>query len=143
MKNKHELIMLATDKAINIPVIQYFQDGTQDMDFWNTEVQREHPLTGFTEYQANCIVPQHLYILSDDEIKETDWKYNVVNKSITKQDGGFSYESDKKIIATTDSSLNLPLISSVDPKVFFSFIHYFISEYNKGNVISSVSVEYE
>ena len=77
---------------------------------------------------------QHLYIISDDEIKEGDWKYdtklNMVIQHRSYTDGC------KKIIATTDSSLGLPYPSQ-------QFIQKYIEEYNKGNVITDVLVEYE
>ena len=60
---------------------------------------------------------QHLYIISDDEIKEGDWFINDLNqikKCISRDtegyidfEGGFNTKpsSCKKIIATTDTSL--------------------------------------
>lgn len=98
---------------------------------------------------------QHLYIISDDEIKDGDWVYeNNLNQKtkiyqIEKRDGQlmfFRFENVpiwlnknvhncKKIIATTNTSLNLPQPSP-------QFITKFIESYNKGNVISDVLVEY-
>jgi hypothetical protein len=83
---------------------------------------------------------QHLYILSDDEIKEGDWYikelFNTLKydwyKVVTER-----FPNDyKKIIATTDKSLDLPQPSQ-------SFIEKYVEEYNKGNVIAEVLVEYE
>ncbi len=127
MKKKHELIMLPSSKG-NL-----------------YKVPNHKGLFIMTETETNnTTYTQHLYILSDDEIKERDWCYNSKLPSKIYQFGkGIADKESKKIIATTDSSLNLPLISSVDSKVFFSFIHYFISEYNKGNIITEVKVEYE
>jgi hypothetical protein len=49
---------------------------------------------------------QHLYFLSDDEIKEGDWKYDTFHKEISQVKSLNSISKyDKKIIATTDSSL--------------------------------------
>ena len=54
-----------------------------------------------------CIV-QHLYILSDDEIKEGDW-YLLDDNTINKASANLRYKNhEKKIIASTDSSLKLP-----------------------------------
>lgn len=58
----------------------------------------------------------HLYIISDDEIGEGDYQ-------------------DVKVIASTDKSLGLPQPSK-------SFIDKYITEYNKGNIIEDVLVEY-
>lgn len=105
---------------------------------------------------------QHLYILSDEEIKEEDWF--LMNGCIVRQCslhkgdvldtiGGLHHESVcKKIIATTDRSLGLVVdqngcpmqaYSKFLPQPSQSFIEYFVEEYNKGNVITEVMVEYE
>jgi hypothetical protein len=94
---------------------------------------------------------QHLYILSDDEIKEGDWclfkqiigseyklckiTYKFGNQLTSLLENGNKQEEAsqyyKKIIATTDESLGLPQPSQ-------SFIEKFVEEYNKGNVITEV-----
>ena len=52
-------------------------------------------------------VGHHLYIISDDEIKEGDWFYNIHSKIVGRAKFNFGKdELAKKIIATTDSSLN-------------------------------------
>lgn len=112
----------------------------------------------------------NLYITSDDEIKKSDWfianqgvhqclevvkgdyPYKVSNQY---NKGEIQYQSKhwlgKKIIATTDSSLQLDYqIASPKERAYFSlpkpsqaFIEKYIEEYNKGNVITDVLVEYE
>ena len=89
---------------------------------------------------------QHLYIISDDEIKLFDCVYNnkenIVEQINSKTQLIFVLEENnenqtfKKIIATTDASLALPQPSQ-------QFIQKYIEEYNKGNVITDVLVEYE
>ena len=84
----------------------------------------------------------HLFILSDEEIKKKEWLYDEfglrqarwdTNGIGTKPtDGNNQY----KVIATTDSTLNLPLIPE-------SFIALYIEKYNKGNVIDRMLVEYD
>lgn len=86
----------------------------------------------------------HLYVLSDDEIEKGDWYSNGKNifkcdniKDVSKP----RYKHLKKIIATTNISLiednkSIKLI----PK---SFVKYFIKQYNKGNTIAKVNIEYE
>ena len=100
--------------------------------------------------------PQHLYIISDDEITSkkllntndyyyirnhyNEWyvgKFNGVSFDFINNDGNFDSNLFvcKKIIATTDVSLGLPQPSQ-------QFIQKYIEEYNKGNVITDVLVEY-
>lgn len=113
---------------------------------------------------------QHIYILSDEDIKEGDWyiHFNTYTKesSLFKSDDKFNegnnpniidkrdfvYEYwNKKIIATTDTSLkihhfNKGVFKNLEyllPQPSQEFIEKYIEEYNKGNVISSVEVEYE
>jgi hypothetical protein len=124
--------------------------------------------------------PQHLYILSDEEIKEGDWfihpdsscfdkeckevsigGYEI--KQVSKTDEHFVYHevmaisksrNIKKIIATTDKSFRLTEIVKEDGNIKFpyitplpqpsqSFIEHFVEEYNKGNIITEVMVEYD
>lgn len=101
----------------------------------------------------------HLYILSDEEIEEGDWFYDLDTKYIKIKQSWENSHLDfncKKIIATTDRSLNT-FIESKDgnytehgqgyfkelPQPPQSFIEHFVSEYNKGNVITEVMVEYK
>lgn len=155
-----QVAMLPTEKAIKVPVIQYFKDGTKSLDYWETEVQREYPINGKTEYEANCIVPQHIYILSNEEIKEGDWVLNTMhpNEGLIKVgiNSSLEYikirEQYKKIIATTNVELTLCTNSDHDagvicnciklPRPSNSFVEAFIREFNKGNIISEVLVEY-
>ena len=99
---------------------------------------------------------QHLYIISDDEIKEDDYYILFTDKALTvlRCTGDGDYFNCKKIIATTDESLHIPFVTpgneeleiyeySILPKPSDSFISKYIEEYNKGNVITDVLVEYE
>jgi len=98
----------------------------------------------------------HLYILSDDEIKKGDWYIHGNNyicqlKSDNPQ-SNYNSKYNKKIIATTDSSLSPFLgfdtesgidVSNKIPSIPQSFIDKYVNEYNKGNKIEEVMVEYE
>lgn len=102
---------------------------------------------------------QHLYITSNDEIKEGDWYiFEEEVKQTTKETINYINSSGdidfKKIIATTGKSLNsrkwVGVIEGEDtyeeillPQIPQQFIEYFITEYNRGNVITKVLVEYE
>ena len=108
--------------------------------------------------------PQHLYIISEDEIKEGDWFIgdNISIKQCTLNNGGninfkggwYSGSTNcKKIIATTDALLiNRRQMTFMDeatewiydlPQPSQQFITKYIEEYNKGNIISDVLVEYK
>lgn len=103
---------------------------------------------------------QHLYFLSDDEIKEDDSYLNTSSNRLiaqaTKDDEKYfkNYPHNcKKIIATTDESLRIsykennhqPLSSNnyTLPRPSDSFIKKYIEEYNAGRQITKVLVEYE
>jgi hypothetical protein len=96
-----------------------------------------------------------LYITSDEEIKEGDWVLNTLHKNecihqIENNKSSVDYHTQrkqyKKIIATTDT-LGIAPFGGQDilevPQIPQSFIDTFIEEYNKGNVIDKVLVEYE
>lgn len=117
--------------------------------------------------------PQHLYIISDDEIKEGDYILNIETNNIFKADSIEYLESHniiedfdksfyinskyaKKIIATTDTSLQWLDESEKNPELARTnglwkclpqpsqqFIEKYIKEYNKGNIITDVLIEYE
>jgi hypothetical protein len=95
---------------------------------------------------------KHIYITSDDEIKDGDyvmWGIRVCKYSYDKENNTHDIlviETGEKfpfsttdyidtIIATTDKSLNLP-------KPQTQFIEKFVTEYNKGNEIKEVLVDY-
>ena len=97
-----------------------------------------------------------LYITSDDEIKEGDWYFDgtdfIHKKSKhnnTLVDGN---KQAKKIIATTDtSSINIRQMTFMDeatewiydiPQPSQQFIEKYIEEYNNGNIITDIEVEY-
>ncbi len=122
-------------------------------------------------------IKQHLYIISDDEIKEGDWcliDNNKVGKRTNKQvypnsaDGeshlcyyytingeeiGYHVSHCKKIISTTDTSLEIfdkelsdmhsVKVNILLPEPSQQFIQKYIEEYNKNNIITDVLVEYE
>ena len=84
----------------------------------------------------------NLYIISDDEIKENNTHfYNPHSGQLHISGNHTDYiainkNGCKKIIATTDTSLGLPQPSQ-------QFIEKYIEEYNKGNIITDVLIEYE
>ena len=105
---------------------------------------------------------QHLYITTDDEIKEGDWMINtnedtlIRYNSVNEGDGTWR-EFWRKVIATTDSSLSPKIhkgevVDRSYPKEFRdailpqpsqNFIQKFVEAYSVGNPITDVLVEYE
>jgi len=90
---------------------------------------------------------QHLYITSNDEItlssdnngvfiKNEYLRFTQLKQSIIRNPQFISNYKYFKIIASTDTSLNLPQPSQ-------SFIEKYITEYSKGNNIEDVMFEYE
>ena len=127
MWKKHKIIMLPANGKSILHKFGDCLDMNAEKQIWHGEAKP---------------IYQHLYILSDEEIKEGD----II---LTKEYGVWEYRKApcplpywgnsngcKKIIATTDSSLNLPSISQ-------SFVKKYIEEYNKGNIITDVMVEYD
>lgn len=92
---------------------------------------------------------QHLYFISNDEIKEGDWYYDTNHNAIGKYDS--SAQIGKKIVATTDKSLNdnikpqnrefVKALNSIIPEIPESFIQAYIKSYNDGKAIEEVDLE--
>lgn len=127
--------------------------------------KRQHNALGRYLKEAESSIPyfnnQHLYILSDESIKEGDWFINTTKNTVNKCNhvdqniqSGFNHGEYhgkfecKKIIATTDELtakvINTALgVTQILPQPSQQFIEKYITEYNKGNVIEDVMVEYE
>ena len=90
----------------------------------------------------------HLYMLSNDEIKEGDYCYSYKMNKIVKSTCDVSREANKnigfweKVIATTDKTLSQTNRTEI-PQPSQQFIQKFVEEYNRGNIITDVLVEYE
>ncbi len=101
MKKTHKIIMLPTEDAT------FLVDGATDGIFYITEGPDKSKLKGDTNV--------HLYILSDDEIKEGDWKYHEKigyvwkhqreGKGLPEELKSVVSTGTKKVIATTDPNL--------------------------------------
>lgn len=103
---------------------------------------------------GGIVKPKHLYITSDDEIKDGDWYYDITLEQIIRanvnSDHNIYTGSCKKIIATTDTSLKIPDFPELEntaytnlPQPSDKFIQAFIESYNKGEKIEKVLVEYK
>ena len=109
---------------------------------------------------------QHLYLLSDEEIKEGDWVVHNNKVFHYHHNGGhnskgieiLAFDSNKngwwmqlehckKIIATTDESLQYVSNNGASAYLMLrfneSFLPIYAKAYNEGNPITEVSVEYE
>lgn len=128
MEKKCKVILLSDNKANGILSYKYI--GDKELQF------------GKYKDLSSYYNPQHLYILSDDEIKDLEYCYHPLDKDITKLDRkihialredirGYGF---KKIIATTNPDLIKEGIALIDDK--------FIKEYCS-NPVEDVSVEYE
>lgn len=103
------------------------------------------------------IINQHLYITSDEQIKEGDWYIDeslkldsgFINIKQLKVKWGTEPINCKKIIATTDKLNTHPNIQdsyrtgNCLPQPSLQFIQAYIEAYNTGNPIVDVMVEYE
>ena len=91
---------------------------------------------------------QNIYIISDDKIKGSDYCYSYKTNKIVKSTCDVSREANKnigfwkKVIATTDKSLSQTNRTEI-PQPSQQFIQKFVEEYNKGNIIADVLVEYK
>lgn len=144
LKEKAQVIMLPTENESKIIEIN------NNLDLYEFDVKQ---ITG-RSYTA-----QHLYILSDEEIKKGDWYIDSVltndikvKKCIKEYRSLLDSEYCKKIIATTDASLTYKIPSGeiypewdykALPQPSQGFIEKYIKKYNKGNIITDILVEYE
>jgi len=96
------------------------------------------------------IKPQHLYILSNEEIKKgVDYYYDSHHDLILKSSSNSDHKiyGYKKVIGTTDKLNTHPNTAdsyrtgNCVPQILQQFIEYYITEFNKGNQISKVMVE--
>ena len=99
---------------------------------------------------------QHLYIVSNETIKESDWYIWLDNSQICRAETDIMIINQhlknghiKKIIATTNEYIGYTDIRvspvknfCIYPQPSDSFIKKYIEEYNKGNIITNVLVEY-
>ena len=103
---------------------------------------------------------QHLYIISNDEIKESDWYIddaNQVRRSITSDKEYWSVRKDyKKIVATTNPELWMKELDVKEsrysndeiylwdiPKISESFSQAYVKSYNEGKPITEIDLEME
>ena len=165
---KGKVVMLPTnERVVNTKEYQLLLSNSL---FWTSKIEIERYDEGwfFLKNSSNpnsCAITipnvenfkhQHLYIISDDKIKEGDWCINTGGNikdsfpfRVTKE--VMNNKFIKKIIATTDTSLYIHQKETfyLPERVFYlpqpsqQFIQKFVEEYNKGREIKEVLVEYE
>jgi len=124
MKQLRQVVMLPTEKATDIHI-------WKDILYY-----------GETNLEGYGIEYKHLYLTSDEEIKEGDWY--LFSNVLLQSDGGYK-RNCPKIIATTDKSLlintkDIYSNNSIIPQIPESFIKAYVES---GGTIKEVLVEYE
>ena len=137
MENKEKLrvivVMLSTEKAIANGIIKHFSTN-------NLSIVHKDIVHIINDPAEAVYIPQHLYFASDREIKEGDWMLHILDKTPIKYypddyptiKHASEYEY-RKIEATTDSSMNIPLIPQ-------SFIEKYVESQGE---IKEVMIEME
>jgi hypothetical protein len=135
---KLQVVMLPTNRAENC----FYLQNNIKLNYYRGYLTQD--------YLNNALNAKsfHLYVLSNEEIKEGDWVYNEISKEIYQfKQNLVSYE--KKIVATTDISLTVKQYGRGEQTSFFplpqppdSFLELYAKEYNAGKQIKEVLVEY-
>lgn len=146
MKKKVSVVMLPTEKASQIYKHSILSTGCESLG-WFSEFKITDNTTKIGDFIHYINTYQHLYFLSDDEIKEKDWIFanQGVHKVIDLKKDNYPYGTNnkngdkiyhhknwKKIIATTNEELNLPRPSNE-----------FLKKYCELGGINKVLVEYD
>lgn len=137
---KFKVVLLPSDKAIFHGIIK------------NGNILKQcYERNGISSPYDKDWIGQHLYIISNDEIKEGDWYYNpntlnkyhifqrseLGNEFVNNHKDADSLKNLKKIVATTDPFAR----TIIGNKIPESFIQSYIKSYNEGKVIEEVELE--
>ena len=141
---KYSLVMLPTNKSSSICTVKHFIDNKIKLLY-----NHNNKAFIFEEDKDLIIQPQHLYILSDEEIKEGDWYLSdkFVWQMKYPQWGEEGQGGAKKIIATTNPELTEIIECNGTsyvfkiPKIPQSFIQEFVK--NQGNGYNKILIEVE
>lgn len=141
MWNKCKVILITNNQEVNIILDKDKLEFIENKQVANTI--------------NSSVKGYHLYIISEDEIKESDWFIDTTNNHIIKALFTPLPDDCKKIIATTnkdlvtryderfkDVTINNNSLNQLLPQIPQQFIEQYITEYNQGNIISDVLVEY-
>ena len=148
MEKKHQVVLLPTDKESHLRIVTTDTMAHRGRKRGDLE-DHDSPWTTNEHFSS-----QHLFILSDEEIKEVCWCYDPINKAVSLYQRGLlphEYRDWRRIISSTDHSLDNLCGCKADScasgpsgilPIPESFIQHYIEQYNKGNVITEVNVEY-
>lgn len=153
MQKECQVILLPTIKESHLLIVANDKMAFRERPKGRLE-SHDSPWASSEDFTA-----QHLCICSNEEIKEGDW-YIAKDNTLCQRYASESVEGDRRIVATTDRSIKnyttkvsatyiggetaeVKTISYFLPTISQSFIDKYISEYNKGNIIISVMVEYD
>jgi len=156
MEKKHRIVMLPTEKTNSICFRNYLFFNKDNITTYSNVEFKELYILFDEEIKENDWFIHNNQLYKAEEIGDY---IKTLNKSIE-----LPKEDCKKIIATTDKSLHFVCdhcntlktnherycshcgkFGTIEIELFQipqSFIEYFVSEYNKGNVITDVMVEY-
>ena len=156
MFKRTQVVMLPTnEKAIKDGIICKLNDNiygrTSEGDTDYSKLFRKKGELHIAENTGTKVyhgfTPQHLYFLSDEKIYAGN-NYLIDTRVLQCVGPVPNLLSPKKIIATTDKELewickntNYEVMQYPQPSQ--AFLDVFVKEYNKGNVIKEVLVEYE
>lgn len=143
---KKKVVMLPTNVGSNLYL--KITDGYQGLEY-----------NPYSERRLNTWhKPQHLYFVSEDKVNEGDWCVQMVSGTPTKvvkvnKSDLIHVEFYKKIISTTDRTLKTDYDGKSPITTYWGgvelhkipqeFIERFINDFNKGNVITEVNIEFE
>ena len=137
MKKEVQVHMLPTDEVSGVVYKKDYKNGIVKLS-----------VDKYQESQYHISSSHHLYITTDEEIKEGDWcvHQGKVKQAIGEAIVSFANEHAKKIIATTDKSLTI-VQERAGENVWSTWLpqpsQAFIEHYCKVGGLKEVEVEYE
>lgn len=150
MKKQHNVVMLYTEKAIDGGLFKWIGPSAKEQygeigiyNYAGASTWNRQPVN------SRITIPQHLYIVSEDDAVEGDWVTNGTQiaqvNCLTVNDP--NKHLHRKIVATTDFALNTKK-TGVGRHYFIhaiptSFIEAYKKAYNEGSPITEVSLEYD
>lgn len=142
MLKKCQIVMLPTEKAEDCIIITHNKFAKYGKGYFAQDY--------LSSWGAKSY---HLYFLSDEEINKGD--YHIYRGVVRQYPYDTPWSEKGKIIATTDKSIQSlkfegtrfesfsSILVGVKAKPSQAFLEVFVKEYNKGNIIKEVMVEYE
>lgn len=146
-----DVVMIPTNKKSKIYLNQYANTENGANKLVLGESIKGEASSTITEMGLRGYLPQELVVTSNEKIEEGDYCYHSGRKIITQwfNKPGSHKEKDAllKIIATTDSSLEVIVAegpyATISKSLPQEFIQSYVKKYNKGIIITKVMVEYE